>query len=73
MATATTTHRTTELDARITELERQVCQLRQLVEQQQIRKPWLDTFGMFADYDDFPEVVRLGREYRDRENQTDLE
>ncbi|HUG92467.1 MAG TPA: hypothetical protein VML55_16630 [Planctomycetaceae bacterium] len=76
MATATATNSATgktELEGRVAELERQVRQLRELVEQQQLRKPWLDTFGMFADYDDFPEVVRLGREYRDRQNQASLE
>jgi len=73
MATATSTVTASELEARVAQLEREIAELRRLVEQPQPEKPWLATFGIFADYDDFPEVQRLGREYRERENQASLE
>ncbi len=57
-----------QLEQRVQELERQVAELRG---QRSLLRPFSsvgETFGMFAADPEFDEIVRLGREYRDRVN-----
>lgn len=58
-----------QLEERLLELEDKVQKLEKRVPPTSVAKPWRDTFGMFADDPDFDEVIRLGREYREQENQ----
>jgi hypothetical protein len=54
-----------QLERRVTDLEREVAELR--TERKPLR-PYKDmrrTFGMFANDPAFDEIVRLGREYRE--------
>ena len=55
-----------QLEQRVVELEKQLCTLRQQVEPLLPNGSWRNTFGMFANDDEFDEVLRLGREYREK-------
>ena len=57
-----------QLEQRITDLERNVADLRHELKSLRPLNSVQDTFGMFANDPDFDEIVRLGREYRDRAN-----
>ncbi|MBW3543260.1 MAG: hypothetical protein KY476_23645 [Planctomycetes bacterium] len=61
------------LEMRVERLEEQVRELQCQLKAARPRGDWRDTYGMFADDDDFEEVIRLGREYRERENRRELE
>lgn len=58
-----------QLEARLLQLEEKFEDLKQRITPAPATKPWRDTFGMFADDPDFDDVLRLGREYREQENQ----
>ncbi len=60
-----------QLERRLTDLERQVAQLRSELKPLRPLQSVHDTFGMFANDPDFDEIVRLGREYRDQVNSED--
>jgi hypothetical protein len=63
-----------DLEARVCKLEQEVQELRALVAVQGHRKKdWRRTIGVFHDDPIFDEVVRAGREWRERENQRELE
>lgn len=52
------------LESRVTTLETEVTQLK--MQRGAPVEDWVDQiYGLFADYPDFDEVVRLGREYRE--------
>jgi hypothetical protein len=57
-----------QLERRVTELEREIAELRRELKPMHSLKNVAETFGMFADDPGFEEMVRLGREYRDRAN-----
>ena len=57
-----------QLEQRLSDLEREVAELRQGVRPLQPLISVQDTFGMFANDPDFDEIVKLGREYRDQAN-----
>ena len=59
----------TELETRVATLEREVEALKQLISLNNREKDWESTFGMFANDPGFEEVVRLGREYRERDRE----
>ncbi|HUG70891.1 MAG TPA: hypothetical protein VMM76_24295 [Pirellulaceae bacterium] len=58
-----------QLEERLLKLEEKFQELEQQITPTTPTKPWRNTFGMFADDPDFDEVLRLGREYREQENQ----
>ena len=55
------------LESRVTTLESEVAQLKVQTDLNGSSSgDWVDQiYGLFADYPDFDEVVRLGREYRE--------
>jgi len=55
------------LESRLANLESEVAQLKAQTESSSVScGDWVDQiYGLFADYPDFDEVVRLGREYRE--------
>jgi hypothetical protein len=59
-----------QLEERLLELEGKFQKLESRIVSTTARKPWRDTFAMFADDPEFDEVLRLGREYREEENQS---
>ncbi len=58
-----------QLEERLLELQEKVEKLEKRIPTVSPTRPWRDTFGMFADDPEFDEVLRLGREYREQENQ----
>lgn len=58
-----------QLEERLLELEEKFQKLEKRIPPASPSKAWRDTFGMFADDPDFDEVLHLGREYREQENQ----
>ncbi|MHB8902786.1 MAG: hypothetical protein ACYC6Y_28835 [Thermoguttaceae bacterium] len=57
-----------QLEQRVRDLEQQVAHLRRQLNPLRPTEKAEDTFGMFAENSDFDEMVRLGREYRNRAN-----
>lgn len=58
-----------QLEERLLKLEEKFQKLEKQLPFASPAKSWRDTFGMFANDPDFDEVLRLGREYREQENQ----
>ena len=56
----------TNLEERLSRVEKQLAELKLLVEAKRDDE-WLKTFGMFADDPDFDEMLRLGSEIRRRD------
>jgi hypothetical protein len=59
------------LEQRVIDLERQVAELRGEQKASEVPQTVEATFGMVGDDSDFDEIVRLGREYRQRVNNED--
>ncbi len=57
-----------QLELRIHDLERQVAELRAALKPLRPLGSVQETFGMFAGAPQFEEIVRLGREYRNKIN-----
>ena len=57
-----------QLEQRIHNLERQVAELRDELKPLRPLGNVKETFGMFAGDPEFDEIVRLGRDYRNRAN-----
>jgi hypothetical protein len=62
-----------DLENRVIELERQMADVQRKLEASHPVKDWRRTFGMFANDPVFEEIVELGREYREEQNQADAE
>lgn len=60
-----------QLEQKVLELERQVAALQREIRPLRALARVEDTFGMFAGQEEFDEVVRLGREYRQEANAQD--
>jgi hypothetical protein len=60
-----------QLEQRVTDLERQVAELRGGLRPLRPLSSVGETFGMFAADPEFDEIVRLGREYRKRGSSED--
>ncbi|MCE9545727.1 MAG: hypothetical protein K8T25_09455 [Planctomycetia bacterium] len=60
-----------QLEQRVLDLERQVTELRQELKPFRPLASVQDTFGMFVADSEFDEMVRLGREFRDKANSED--
>lgn len=57
-----------QLEAKVHELERQMAELRREITPLRPLASAGETFAMFADDQEFDEIVRLGREHRQRAN-----
>ena len=62
-----------DLEQRVAVLEKKFTDLKNLLQPKPREKDWLRTVGMFADDPHFEEMVRLGREYREQENERSLQ
>lgn len=60
-----------QLEQRLEVLEREVADLRREVRPLRPFRDERETFGLFAGDADFDEIIRLGREYRQRANAGD--
>lgn len=58
-----------ELEKRVDALEKELANLRAIVGKSAEDRPWLRTFGVFANDPGFDEIVRLGRQWREEANQ----
>ncbi|TVS20964.1 MAG: hypothetical protein EA424_01320 [Planctomycetaceae bacterium] len=56
-----------QLEERVASLEREFAVLKQLAFCKGPERDWRSTFGMFAGDSGFDDVLRLGREFRQRE------
>ena len=70
--TATPQQTLTLLEARVEAIERRVTDLRNRITIGGRTKDWRRTIGMFANDPVFDEIVRLGREWRESENEIDF-
>jgi hypothetical protein len=61
-----------QLEQRLTDLEREVAELRRELRPLKGLGDMPETFGMFREDPQFDEIIRLGREYRDQVNSEDL-
>lgn len=61
-----------QLEQRVRDLEKQVAELRRQIQPIDPLPNVESTFGMFADDREFDEIVKLGRENRERVNSGDL-
>lgn len=61
-----------QLEKRVIELERQVAELRRNQKSFAPFRNMEETFGIFANDPEFDEIVRLGREYRQKVNAEEL-
>jgi hypothetical protein len=57
-----------QLEQRVSDLERHVAELRRSLTSRHLLGTVEDTFGMFRGDPEFDEMIRLGREYRDKAN-----
>ncbi|OUC16191.1 MAG: hypothetical protein B0A82_02920 [Alkalinema sp. CACIAM 70d] len=64
MSTPNTQPATPTLEHRVSQLEAELAQIKQLL-QPSPHPWWQNVFGTFADCPDYDEAMRLGREYRE--------
>ena len=57
-----------QLEQRVVELEQQLRSLAEQVRPLISNGNWRKTFGIFAEDEDFDDILRFGREYREEEN-----
>ena len=62
-----------ELEQRVLALERELAEVKSNLTKKPSRESALATFGAFADDPGFEEMVRLGREYREKVNRESLQ
>ena len=63
-----------QLEERVLTLERELAEIKTLLLTEGPRKKdWRRTVGMFANDPEFDEILRLGREWRERENKQEME
>ena len=60
------------LEDRVKVLEQEFETFKKSLRTSRTPSSWIETFGMFAEDSEFDEVLRLGREYREQENQKPL-
>lgn len=61
-----------ELEQRVLALERELAEVKSSLKKTPSRESALATFGTFANDPGFDEMVRLGREYREKVNRESL-
>jgi hypothetical protein len=60
----------TTIEERVATLEKELHDLKQLIQGTLVEKDWRKTFGLSANDPGFEEMIRLGREIREQEDDT---
>jgi len=61
----------TSIEERVATLEKELKDLKQLLQGTRVEKDWRKTFGLSADDPGFDEMIRLGRDIREQEQEDD--
>ena len=61
----------TNLEERVATLEKQLIDLKKIVQGKPVERNWQKTVGMSANDPGFQEMLRLGREYREHDRGDD--
>ncbi len=61
----------TTIEERVTILEKELTDLKQLIQSTHIEKDWRKTFGLSANDSGFDDMIRLGREIRKQDQEDD--
>jgi len=59
------------IEERVATLEKELNDLKQLIQGTRVEKDWRKTFGLSANDPGFDEMIRLGREIREQEQEDD--
>ena len=61
----------TTIEERVATLEKELNDLKQLIQGTRVKKDWRKTFGLSADDPGFDDTIRLGRGIREQEQEDD--
>ena len=61
----------TTIEERVATLEKELNDLKQLIQGPRVEKDWRKTFGLSANDPGFDDMIRLGREIRKQEQEDD--
>jgi hypothetical protein len=61
----------TNIEERVATLEKELKDLKQLIQGTHVEKDWRKTFGLSADDPGFDEMIRLGRDIREQDQEDD--
>ena len=61
----------TTIEERVAILEKELIRLKQIIQGTRVEKDWWKTFGMSANDPGFDEMIRLGREIREQDQEDD--
>jgi len=61
----------TTIEERVAVLEKELTRLKQIIQGTRVEKDWRITFGMSANDPGFDDMIRLGREIRERDQEDD--
>jgi len=61
----------TSIEERVATLEKELNDLKQLIQSTRVEKDWWKTFGLSADDPGFDEMIRLGRDIREQDQEDD--
>ena len=59
------------IEERVATLEKELNDLKQLIQGTRVEKDWRKTFGLSANDPGFDEMIRLGREIREQDQEDD--
>ena len=61
----------TTIEERVAILEKELIRVKQIIQGAHVEKDWRKTFGMSANDSGFDEMIRLGREIREQDQEDD--
>jgi hypothetical protein len=61
----------TTIEERVAILEKELTRLKQVIQGTRVEKDWRKTFGMSANDPGFDDMIRVGREIRERDQEDD--
>jgi len=61
----------TTIEERVAILEKELTRLKQIIQDTRVEKDWRKTFGMSANDPGFDDMIRLGREIREQDQEDD--
>ena len=61
----------TTIEERVAILEKELMRLKHIIQGTHVEKDWRKTFGMSANDPGFDEMIRLGREIREQDQEDD--
>jgi hypothetical protein len=61
----------TSIEERVATLEKELKDLKQLIQGTHVEKDWRKTFGLSANDPGFDEMIRLGRDIREQDQEDD--